>query len=103
MLNLILIIESILEILLLLLFLFRKNKILKNKIFLFYILGIVGWVLRIALFGLTSDPSLGRVWGIMYYISAALIATTLFQFSYLFPYREKQGRSKPLRFRRFAL
>ncbi len=89
MLNNILIIEAILEFVLLFILLYRKSDSLKNRVFLFYVLGIIGWVFGIAMFRMSGSVKLAKIWGIEYYIAAALIATSLLQFSFLFPYRHK--------------
>ncbi|MBI5037119.1 MAG: hypothetical protein HZC01_00200 [Candidatus Kerfeldbacteria bacterium] len=88
--NVILISEAILELVLLLLLVYRKSKTLKNKVFLFYVVGIIGWVFGIAMFRISSDVITAKIWVVIYYISAGVIATTLFQFSYLFPYRHSK-------------
>jgi len=81
-----LIIEAILEFVLFLLVL-KQSRTLENKIYLWFIVGVIGWVSGIAFFRLSTILILTHLWAIFYYISAALIATTLFQFSFLFPKR----------------
>lgn len=94
-LNYLLIFEAILEAGLLYILISKTKKSASKKVFLFYVLGIIGWVFGIAMFRLSTSIDMARFWAIVYYNSASLIAVSLFVFSFLFPGPKKSiGKQK---------